>query len=143
MLKPADLDPSCLTTLNALDAGKVARLVESMKVRGWAGRRLLVEENGGPLVGSYAAWTGSHRVAAAIEANLRAVPCVVLPWLIAQGVVATLPYRAGAVTTLLNSLSTSRNAGGLYDQDRVRALRALQLDELAELLELEIQSPEG
>ena len=57
------------------DAAKLAGLVESMAVDGWSGRPLLVVDTGN---GWYQAWTGSHRYAAAVEAGLAEIPCLVV-----------------------------------------------------------------
>ena len=46
---------------------KLGDLIESMVLNGWTGRPLLLV-NG-------EAWTGSHRIAAAVAAGLEAVPC--------------------------------------------------------------------
>lgn len=46
---------------------KLGNLIESMVLNGWTGRPLLLV-NGD-------AWTGSHRLAAAVAAGLEAVPC--------------------------------------------------------------------
>jgi hypothetical protein len=51
-------------------------LVADMRENGWQRNRpLLVIERAG---GSIIAWTGSHRIAAAIEAGVPTVPCYVL-----------------------------------------------------------------
>lgn len=50
-------------------------LVTDMKENGWRGRPLLVIER----EDDYLAWTGSHRIAAAIEVGFETVPCYVLP----------------------------------------------------------------
>ena len=49
-------------------------LTADMKENGWRGRPLLVIER----ESDYVAWTGSHRIAAAIEAGLALVPCYVV-----------------------------------------------------------------
>lgn len=49
------------------DAEKLTILTESMRRDGWMGEPLLVTEAG-------SAWTGSHRIAAAIAAGLEMVP---------------------------------------------------------------------
>ena len=49
-------------------------LTADMKENGWRGRPLLVIER----ESDYVAWTGSHRMAAAIEAGLALVPCYVI-----------------------------------------------------------------
>ena len=57
------------------DADKLESLTESMRSGGWIGRPLLVQDTG---EGWYQAWTGSHRIAAAIAAELDTVPCIVI-----------------------------------------------------------------
>lgn len=49
-------------------------LAADMRENGWQGRPLLVIEREDDFV----AWTGSHRIAAAIEAGLSDVPCHVV-----------------------------------------------------------------
>ena len=52
-----------------------------MKVEGWSGRKILVEEvisRIGPQEPRYYAWTGSHRIDAAKKTGLRAVPCLII-----------------------------------------------------------------
>lgn len=60
------------------DQDKVARIAESMRNGGWQGRPLLAERlpPGGPA--PFRAWTGSHRFAAAIMADLAEVPVVLV-----------------------------------------------------------------
>jgi hypothetical protein len=54
----------------------VEQLTTSMRAEGWRGRPLLVEEEDQSLsVIRYVAWTGSHRIAAAIKAELKTSPC--------------------------------------------------------------------
>ena len=57
------------------DETKLAMLVASMDADGWTGRPLLVQDTG---EGWYQAWTGSHRIAAAREAGIDSIPCVVI-----------------------------------------------------------------
>jgi ParB-like chromosome segregation protein Spo0J len=57
------------------DADKLASLTEAMASGGWVGRPLLVQDTG---EGWYQAWTGSHRIAAAIAAELDTVTCMVI-----------------------------------------------------------------
>lgn len=52
-----------------------------MRRSGWLGRPLLVVKRAG---GGYQALTGSHRLAAALEAELAAVPAIVPPQEISQ-----------------------------------------------------------
>lgn len=53
------------------DTAKFDRLVDSMKREGWGGRPLLVEHIESS---AYMGWTGSHRIAAAMEAGIEEVP---------------------------------------------------------------------
>ena len=55
----------------------LAELSADMEENGWQGRPLLVIERESKEP-RYVAWTGSHRIAAAIEAGLDEVPCYVL-----------------------------------------------------------------
>lgn len=50
-------------------------LAADMEEEGWQGRPLLVIET----EHGYVAWTGSHRIAAAREAELKEVPCLIVP----------------------------------------------------------------
>jgi ParB-like chromosome segregation protein Spo0J len=54
---------------------KLDELVDDMKENGWNGRPLLVIKR---VSGGYQGWTGSHRIAAAREAELPVVPCYVV-----------------------------------------------------------------
>lgn len=63
------IDPRLITPLHAVESSpKLDSLVDSMRRDGWVGRPLLLV-NGD-------AWTGSHRIAAAVAAGLEDVPCV-------------------------------------------------------------------
>jgi hypothetical protein len=53
----------------------LAELKQDMEESGWNGRPILVIERD---EGEYFAWTGTHRIAAAIEAGLSEIPCYVL-----------------------------------------------------------------
>ena len=57
-----------------IDSSKFDVLVQSMESAGWQGRPLLVIRKNG----DYQAITGSHRYAAACEAGLDEVPCVII-----------------------------------------------------------------
>ena len=54
--------------------GHLASLTESMQEDGWQGRPLLVIER----EKDFLAWTGSHRIAAALAAGLSQIPCYVV-----------------------------------------------------------------
>lgn len=65
------MDPRYIQPLHCVrDPEKLRSLVESMKVRGWAGRPILALDAGD----SPQALTGSHRIAAAVEAGLEEIP---------------------------------------------------------------------
>ena len=69
------IDPEEITPLHGVrDHDKVDHLVAEMKENGWRGRSLLVIER----ESDYLAWTGSHRVAAAVKSGLSLVPCYVI-----------------------------------------------------------------
>jgi len=57
-----------------IDKDKFQQLVEDMKENGWNGRPLVVIDCGG----EYSALTGSHRLAAAREAELYEIPCAIV-----------------------------------------------------------------
>lgn len=57
-----------------IDKDKFQQLVEDMKENGWNGRPLVVID----CCGEYSALTGSHRLAAAREAELYEIPCAVV-----------------------------------------------------------------
>jgi ParB-like chromosome segregation protein Spo0J len=70
MIAPEDLRP-----LHAAhDKRKLNSLALDMRKHGWRGRPLLVIQR----QEAYIAWTGSHRIAAAMKAGLEAVPCYVV-----------------------------------------------------------------
>lgn len=105
------------------DPSKLAEITKSMTSEGWIGRPLVVhqDDNGG--VPHYQAWTGSHRLAAAMATGLESVPCVV---------VGRKQYRAA---------SESNGWNGNYDQPYdvemlTPDLREAGFLKLANLLEL-------
>jgi hypothetical protein len=70
---PIDLEPRRVTPLHEVrDADKFASLVAAMRDGGWQGRPVLVTQWGD----GWVALTGSHRVAAAVEAGLDEIPCL-------------------------------------------------------------------
>ena len=71
----AAIAPEDLCPLHAAhDKRKLNSLASDMRRHGWRGRPLLVIQR----QESYFAWTGSHRIAAAMKAGLEAVPCYVV-----------------------------------------------------------------
>jgi ParB-like chromosome segregation protein Spo0J len=71
------IDPEEIKPLHAVTFPRhFDELVADMRENGWRGNRpLLVIERAD---GSIVAWTGSHRIAAAIEVGFSTVPCYVL-----------------------------------------------------------------
>jgi hypothetical protein len=69
------IDPKEIEPLHEVrDQAKLDQLTADMKENGWRGTPLLVIER----ESDYLAWTGTHRLAAAIETGLSSVPCYVL-----------------------------------------------------------------
>ena|SRR5690242_5884992 len=82
------INPEILVTLNeAVNTERLDELVADMRTHGWRDRPLLVIETESDFV----AWTGSHRIAAAIEAGLTKVPCYVL----AQSKLSSAEFKIG------------------------------------------------
>ncbi|MGE0434467.1 MAG: ParB N-terminal domain-containing protein [Planctomycetota bacterium] len=72
------IDPHDLAPLHDVPESPFLRgMVEDMIADGWQGRPLLAFSTDTPAE-PFVAWTGSHRIAAAREAGLSAIPCVVL-----------------------------------------------------------------
>lgn len=65
------------------------RLLGSMRRQGWLGRPLLVVPRA---PAGFQALTGSHRLAAALEAGLKAIPAIVLPEDVARKVYESRYY---------------------------------------------------
>jgi len=78
-------------------------LVADMRENKWQGRPLLVIER----ESDYVAWTGSHRIAAAVEAGLDGVPCYVLD------------------ERLLLPLGYDAEKGHVFDYERLKILREI------------------
>lgn len=70
LINPNEIEPLHEARIPAL----LRELAEDMEENGWSGRPLLVIER----KSEYLAWTGSHRIAAARKAGLKAVPCYVV-----------------------------------------------------------------
>lgn len=70
-----DIDPRSLIPLHDVRSKvSLQRLVDDMAENGWMGRPLLVVES----PKGFFAWTGSHRIAAAVEVGLESIPCYVV-----------------------------------------------------------------
>ena len=97
-----NVDPLDIEVLHAVNRqGFFNDLVASMVNEGWQGRPVLaIEADSGELV----AWTGSHRIAAAIEAGLDVVPCLILP------------------ESAIKTQSISAHVGHVMDHERFEAI---------------------
>lgn len=79
-MKTANLFPQGLLRhrINSTKPEYLSPITESMKTKGWVGRRILVEEVdfwGHP---QFYPWTGSHRLQAAVVAGLAEIPCLII-----------------------------------------------------------------
>lgn len=108
------------------DRAKLDAISASMTADGWAGRPLLVMEEGD----HYVALTGSHRHAAAVEADLDAIPCVLAD---AEAFYAEYP-----------DAEPGRDRGMPWrdDSDKLAVFRALGDEAAAGLIEAEIDANE-
>jgi ParB-like chromosome segregation protein Spo0J len=109
-VNPADIKPLHTVRNPAL----VDRLAADMTENGWQGRPLLAIQ--GKL--GYVAWTGSHRIAAAIKAGLQDVPCYVID-----------------ETLLLQHGEDSKS--GVMDYERLAIIRKIGDDTATHLMWLE------
>lgn len=87
-------------------------LTKDMKDNGWQGRPLLViaREH------DFLAWTGSHRIAAAIEAGLESIPCHVIE------------------ERRLTKLGFDADFGHVDDGDRLAILRKMRDEEACQIM---------
>ena len=111
-IAPEDVEPLHSPNVPAL----YRDLVRSMKKDGWNGRPLLVIECAN---GSFVAWTGSHRIAAAREAGLDSIPCYIIPEL------------------LIETDSIGARTGHVMDYERVRAINATGDETAIQLMSIE------
>ena len=111
-INPHDIEP-----LHGPNVPRLLRgLVKSMKKDGWEGRPLLVIECPD---GSFVAWTGSHRVAAAREVDLDSIPCYIIP------------------ESMIESDSIDARTGHVMDYERVKAVNASGDETAIHLMSLE------
>lgn len=110
----------------ALEMDRVDMLTTDMRSRGWVGRPLLVELSGD----GYRAWTGSHRLAAAMAAGLESVPVVVID-----------DEGYDLIVDEYGEPGFGRGAASLLsdDEERAKGLRRVGLTAAAELMEMENQ----
>ncbi len=123
----------------SFDCNKVKTLRESLK-KGWSGRRLLVEELEpiGELSTTYAAWTGSHRIAALKKLGLKSVcvPCLVITLKEAKAARMHDDYkRKRGYSSLKRTISGHDGRG---DRNKLDALVKVGLSDAAELMRTEI-----
>ena len=112
-----DIAPNEIEPLHSPNVPALYRdLVRSMKKNGWKGRPLLVIECAN---GSFVAWTGSHRIAAAREAGLDSIPCYIIP------------------ESLIESDSIDARTGHVMDFERIRAINASGDETAIHLMSLE------
>jgi hypothetical protein len=96
------LNPSLIKPINkAFMSDLLSELEESMMTNGWLGRPLLVIETS---KGDYFAWTGSHRLAAAMSAGMENIPCYVV------------------LESLISSEEIDAQSGHVMDYDRFNAV---------------------
>ena len=141
-----DLAPSKLVAVNpVVDDDCKARIVRSMKENGWVGRDLLVEEvrqlvSPPNYAVRYFAWTGSHRIEAAIEARLTTVPCRVLSSPAAEAAFKDAGYSKAGFEHWRGAVSSKH---GRKDSDRLIAVEKAGLVEVAEMLREEMGATDG
>lgn len=123
------------------DTTFLRELVSDMRNVGWKGRELLVEEAGlnlfqtdvGPT--HYVAWTGSHRITAAIAAGLEQVPCAVIPREVAHEAFSAI---ADLDKVGFNSWrEVVESNWGPFDGHKLAALQEVGLRDAAELMHQE------
>lgn len=113
-----DLAPTDLDGLHEpRDQQLLISLERDMRRDGWSGRPLLVFEDDD----GYVAWTGCHRIAAAIYAELSTVPCYVLD------------------AAQLVPLGVSAGEGHASDHDRLEIIRQLGDDDAIQIMWAETQ----
>ena len=124
-MNDAMLDPSRLRTVNEpSDEALRQRLILAMRKDGWQGRAVLVEEvrNPGFTFVQHFAWTGSHRIASAVEVGLNAIPSRVISASEAQAAFEAAGYRTYWQDGYSSRLAAISRAEGPDDWDRVRGL---------------------
>lgn len=131
-----DIDPRRIRKVNAsFDEQHVVRLTASMKQLGWSGRPLLVVEVQQYGFVDFFAWSGSHRVEAAMRANLDTVPCRVISRADADKAFGGAGYDRYGFSCWRDAVTS---AEGMYDNDRLRGLEKAGLAEAAQMLREEI-----
>ncbi|WP_300667268.1 ParB N-terminal domain-containing protein [Desulfoluna sp.] len=119
------------------DCSRVKKLEQNLK-GGWIGRPLLVEQLKliGELSQRYAAWTGSHRIAAAKNLGFKSVPCLMITLEEANIAIDRGGYnRKVGYSSLRNAIS---GHDGLGDTHKLTALVEVGLSDAAEIMRTEI-----
>lgn len=133
-LPKLDLNPLFVDPVNDIDQARVATLAASLRNVGWIGPEILVEET----EHGFVAWTGSHRLAAAKIAGV-SVRCLVLGKTEARSAFEAT-YSRGYHRSWRDAVT---DAEGPFDQDRLRALRRVGLEEMADHLAEEVRRQEA
>lgn len=124
LLAPTEIQP----LHDVQDEGKLEELTEAMRVDGWTGRPLLVEDLGDG--NGYRAWTGSHRLPAAIAAELDTVEALVVD-----------TAKLSAVMTPRRELGVLSYVAATSDDDeRLLLLRQAADDAAADIMLLEVRA---
>lgn len=136
------LDPTALRPINEpTDLGHLERIIESMRASGWVGRKLLVEEVCRLGFSQHFAWTGSHRIVAAIAAGLTAIPCRIIPAAEADASFTRAGYECYGFESWRGAVTSAEGRPGT-DARRDGLLRAGLFD-AAEMLQEELSATDG
>lgn len=119
------------------DCCRVKKLEENLK-GGWIGRPLLVEQlkRIGELSQRYAAWTGSHRIAAAINLDFKSVPCLMITLEEAKIAINRGGYNQKVGYGSLRDAISGHD--GLGDPHKLAALVKVGFSDAAEIMRTEI-----
>lgn len=135
--RDALIDPKEIEPVNEIDKpDQVKRLTAIMRKEGWIGRPLLIADEGDRLQ----AYTGSHRLAAAVKAGLAEIPVVTIPvnavaeWINGGG------EKYNSLFDDYQGFSNGRESDKLDDLKRARRDGVAGLDASIDLLEIEDES---
>jgi hypothetical protein len=131
-----DLDPERLRGVNAVYNCKVRRIAASIMEFGWNDRRLLVEE----CEGCYFAWTGTHRIVAALLIQRPTVPCTILTQAEADATFGPVYGDRYGYDSWRGKIT---GAEGSSDAARLRGLVRAGLADAAAMLQQEIDAVDG
>ncbi len=131
------LDPEKIEPVNEIDKPKqVTTQAKIMRKEGWIGRPLLVADEGDRIQ----AFTGSHRLAAAVEAGLDEIPVVHIP---VEELARWIEEGGDEYDSLFvdyQGFSNGRESDKLDDLKRARMDGIEGLDDAIDLLEIEDES---